>query len=312
VGFLSVMGLEKLCKILIPALNKHKLDNVRLACNARHIQGPSNIMTYVQPIPLEAAIVRLQGSDALAFAQSQFSSDVNALQIGSWQWSAWLDAKGRVVALFHLVYLNPDELLLVLRGCDATRVAKGLARYVFRSRVEITTLPALPMVDADNAQAFSANGDVNELTLGLDSYAVHIGSPHAANSQWRHAAMQAGHPWLVESLHGTLLPPALSLRRLGAVSFSKGCFPGQEIVARMHYRGRHKYQLCHVMLPNAVPPGLTWTPSSDDEGNLVVLDCIPRDGDLHEAIGIAHERVIETWTNEAENLQVQVLGTFPT
>ena len=73
-------------------------------------------------------IIELAGNDALAFAQAQFSSDATALADGTWQWSAWLSAQGRVRAFFALLRIADDRLLLILRGGSASRLRDALAR----------------------------------------------------------------------------------------------------------------------------------------------------------------------------------------
>src|SRR5690606_256861 len=68
-------------------------------------------------------LVSLSGPDAVAFAQAQFSSDVAALSDLHWHWSAWLTAKGRTIAVFQLIRLSSDALLLVFADGDADEIA---------------------------------------------------------------------------------------------------------------------------------------------------------------------------------------------
>ncbi|MEE7565645.1 folate-binding protein, partial [Xanthomonas sp. Kuri4-3] len=77
---------------------------------------PDNLDTAASTLaPLPGhEVIRLQGPDAVAFAQAQFANDVPALAVGRWQWSAWLTAKGRVIALFQLYRATEDALMLVL------------------------------------------------------------------------------------------------------------------------------------------------------------------------------------------------------
>jgi folate-binding Fe-S cluster repair protein YgfZ len=84
------------------------------------------------PTPYPAETLLIEGPDAIAFAQAQFSSKVSSLATGHWQFSAWLDPQGRVRALFHLARLADDRLLLLLRGGSAAAVVDALQRFVFR------------------------------------------------------------------------------------------------------------------------------------------------------------------------------------
>ena len=82
-------------------------------------------------------VVTLAGPDAVKFAQAQCMSDVSALEAGCWHWSGWLTPKGRVIAVFALLKLDPQTLWLVLPDSDATALAERLKRSVFRSKVTI-------------------------------------------------------------------------------------------------------------------------------------------------------------------------------
>lgn len=82
-------------------------------------------------------LLSLQGPDAAVFAHAQFSSDVTALPLLHWQWSAWLSAKGRTLAVFQLLRLADDHLMLVLADGDADAIASQLQRFVFRRKVKV-------------------------------------------------------------------------------------------------------------------------------------------------------------------------------
>lgn len=194
-----------------------------------------------------AETVSLEGPDAIAFAQAQFGSKVGELAVGRWQFSAWLDAQGRVRALFHLARIGDEQLLLVLRGGDAATFAHALQRYVFRSRVVILAAEPRAMRRTDPLAMHAVRVDAAHVTLGCGSYGLGIASAQG-DDDWRIAQVRAGWPWLPATQLEALLPPALSLQRLQAVAVDKGCYPGQEIVARLHYRGGHKRHLHSVML----------------------------------------------------------------
>lgn len=234
-------------------------------------------------MPFSAETLLLEGADAPSFAHTQFSSAVTSLLVGRWQFSAWLDPKGRVLALFHLVRLADDRFLLLLRGGSAAAMAAALQRFVFRSRVHIQALPprglstgpALPQgvvvlatLDAGSNPA-SATDDHAALSLGCDSHSLRITNSDSCDDAWRLLQLRSGWPWLVESHLGTLLPASLSLLRLHAVAVDKGCYPGQEIVARLHFRGGHKRHLHRVTLPHETHPGETLRASDRDVGCVV-------------------------------------------
>ena len=209
------------------------------------------------PIFYPAQTLALEGDDARSFAQAQFSSNVLGLETGQWQFSAWLDARGRVRFFFHLARLSEQHLVLVLRGGQATLMAAALQRYVFRARVQIGARgpsalgsgPAMPL------HAVRQANDPDTLVLGCGAYSLLIGNAVEPDDAWRLAQIRALWPWLPDTALEQWLAPALGLDRLGATALDKGCYPGQEMVARLHYRGGHKRHLQHVQLSLPLPAG---------------------------------------------------------
>src|SRR5699024_2590118 len=184
-------------------------------------------------------------------------SDVKALAVGTWQWSAWLTPQGRVRALLHVVRVDGDHLLLLLRGGRAADLAPQLKRYVLRQRVTIEAHEPRPLGDADSTGKHAWRTDGDDCILDTGRYAMRIGNNAGTSQQWRLAAIENGHPWLPAPLLEQLPAPALSLGNLGAVSLDKGCYPGQEIVARLHYRGGAKQHLWRIESDMTLTPGDT-------------------------------------------------------
>lgn len=240
------------------------------------------------PIPHVAQTLLIEGPDALAFAQAQFSGNVSSLAIGEWQFSAWLDPQGRVRALFHLARTADDRLLLLLRGGEAAAMAEALRRFVFRSKLTLTaaspralgTGPALPLHEVRT--------DAGTLSFGCDTHSLQI--IDTGDDHWRLPQLRAGWPWLPEQALNELLAPALSLQRLQAVAIDKGCYPGQEIVARLHYRGGHKRHLHHVVLSRTANAGDVLRNDGREIGRL--LDVITTDEKTIEALTILGDDII--------------------
>lgn len=207
---------------------------------------------------LTAETLTIHGPDAIAFAQAQLASDVEQLPVGAWQWSAWLNPQGRVRALLHVIRIGDDALRLLLRGGTAAAMAKALEPYVLRRHVALTAHAAMSLVDAPACPAGSVHARGDTIVLGLGGYAIAL-APSAAQpaQRWRTHAIAAGHPWLPASALDALLAPALALRSLGAVKLGKGCFPGQEVVARLHFRGGCKQHLRRIESAALLPAGST-------------------------------------------------------
>jgi folate-binding protein YgfZ len=185
-------------------------------------------------------VLEITGADAAAFAHAQFCNDVLALPVGHWQWNAWLSPQGRVRAFFRLLRIDADNLLLTLRGGDAAWLRAELARYVFRAKAQLRAVNEPP---PGPAPEYSPLADI-----------------------------RAGLPEIGVELRDCLLPQWIGLDRLGAVSVSKGCYPGQEIMARLHFKGGNKRSLYRLRWPGdalAQPGALLRDPGGSEAGVIV-------------------------------------------
>ncbi|MCL1528244.1 YgfZ/GcvT domain-containing protein [Xanthomonas nasturtii] len=221
--------------------------------------------------------VRLVGADAAAFAHAQFANDVQALAVGQWQWNAWLTAKGRVIAIFALLREDDTHLLMLLPDGNAAEIAAQLVRFVFRRKLKISTAALFACAGfAAPVHAHAAQADIRTQRIELDMgsaalprtlllYAEDaLAAPielASADAQWRRADLQLGLARLVEGQRELWTPQQLALDRLQAYSVKKGCYPGQEIVARTHFLGKAKRAL-----------QLLETAAAADAGDAVALD----------------------------------------
>lgn len=233
-----------------------------------------------------AETVLIEGPDAIAFAHAQFSSKVDALAQGQWQFSAWLNAQGRVRAFFHVCRIADDQLLLLLRGGDAASIATALRPFVFRSRLTITPRASLRLTASSAQPLYSLHNQAQGLCLGCGSHSLQITSSPVVDKGWQLQQLRLGWPWLAAGTLNTFLPTALSLQRLQAVAIDKGCYPGQEIVARLHFRGGHKQHLHGVELSQPEKSGALLRNSHGEVGCL--LDAITTDNST-EALAVIND-----------------------
>lgn len=241
------------------------------------------------PTPYPAETLLLEGPDAIAFAQAQFSSKVSSLVIGQWQFSAWLDPQGRVRALFQLARLADDRLLLLLRGGNAAALVDALRRFVFRSKLTLTALPPRTLTTGPVQPMHTIHGAAETLSFGCGTHSMQITIEDSGDDAWRLPQLRAGWPWLPAQVLNELLPPALSLHRLQAVAIDKGCYPGQEIVARLHYRSGHKRHLHHVILSQVASAGEALRLDEREAGYL--LDVIDTGAGV-EALAVLNDDVV--------------------
>lgn len=243
--------------------------------------------TALQRLP-EFSVLAIEGSDSLAFAQSQFSNDATALQPGEWQWSAWLSAKGRVLAVFALLRRPGDEgLWLVLPDHPADLLAPALSRFVLRRKCCVRARPDLQVcglfVDGmgnapvDALACLRMQGDVARVLCVLPADTGTGEAELAAATEWRLADIRQGLPRLPAE-GGSHTAHMLGLDRLQALSLSKGCYPGQEIVARTHYLGQSKRRLGRLRAPAG------WVPEFGTSVHAATQPC----GEVINACADAH------------------------
>jgi folate-binding protein YgfZ len=202
-------------------------------------------------------VLSISGPQAGAFLQAQLMNDVHALAPGEWQWSGWLTPKGRLIALFALLRVAEDHYLLVAPDRPAAELKGALQRFVFRSKLVMADAPGW-IAAAGPTQATPAPNRIEGQPPG--PMALDLGDPDqprtlwllpagdaalapadpAADDRWRARDLAYGLPRLPASQHEAWTPQMLSLDRLSAFSLKKGCYPGQEIVARTHYLGQAK------------------------------------------------------------------------
>jgi len=157
-------------------------------------------------------LIKLSGPDAVEFLQGQLTQDVSLLVKSGQLPAAWCNPKGRVVVTVRVVRMN-DDIGLIVPGNMAVRVVQRLSMYRLRSKVDIST-PSEGWTDL------------------ID---LHDSDPAAL--------IRAGVPTIDESNTEHFTPHMLNLDKLGAISFSKGCYTGQEVVARTENLGKSKRRL---------------------------------------------------------------------
>lgn len=169
------------------------------------------------------AVARFSGDDAGDFLQSQLSADILALQTGESGLACYCTAKGQVLGLL-LVGRRHDSYLLAANAALLPGILRRLKMYVMRSKVLIE--------ETDELSVEGRPGPFYDF--------VETDSPAGNIADWRATELNNGVTWLNEGSSEKFIPQMLGFDRIGAVSFKKGCYPGQEIVARARYLGKVK------------------------------------------------------------------------
>ncbi|MCS6946410.1 MAG: hypothetical protein NZM12_02205 [Steroidobacteraceae bacterium] len=200
----------------------------------------------------DLGIVVAAGPDAGRFLQGQLSGDVLRLDIGAGQLTGLHNAQGRALALLRIWRVGASEYRALLPRELIESVLAILRARVFRAQVTLLDASDRWRVygalqpPASGAAALSVDASGRCLLLADRALAA-----AGERDAWRALDIAAGLPQVVGATSGQFVAQMLNLDLLGGVAFDKGCYVGQEIIARSHYRGRIKRRMQRF----AVPPG---------------------------------------------------------
>jgi folate-binding protein YgfZ len=234
----------------------------------------------------DLGLIALTGDDAVSFLHNQVTNDVEHLSTGEARLAGYCSPKGRLLATF-LMWKNAGTIYLQLPHELQPAIQKRLQMYVLRSKVKLTDatdtnvvlgivgqaaaallskyFPSLPpapygkadsesgslirVADAQNVPRYqwittlsTAEKVWPELTAVL---------PPAGPCAWRLSNIEAGVPQIVQATQEQFVPQMINFELIGGVNFRKGCYPGQEIVARSQYLGKLKRRMVLATVDSA-------------------------------------------------------------
>ena len=217
-------------------------------------------------VPLaHLGLIRARGADAASFLQGQLTNDVASLAPRQARLAGFCSAKGRLQASFIVWQGAPDELLLLCSASVLAATLKRLSMFVLRAKCKLSDASAeLSLVGAVGTSAQREIGDAGVLETRMQAgctalrlpdvrglaRCLLIGVPGAANlapaiplETWRWLEVQSGLPTIEAATVDQFVPQMLNFELIGGVDFQKGCYPGQEVVARSQYRGTIKRRM---------------------------------------------------------------------
>jgi folate-binding protein YgfZ len=269
-------------------------------------------------------VLSVAGADARAFLHAQLTNDVAQLEPGRARLAGWCSAKGRLLANFAVVPQGEAFLLVVARDLAAA-VAKRLAMFVLRSKVKVadasdtwgavgawgagaaSRLAALGLALADAPLAIAASGTRIAVRLGsqqclvlapaeeAEALAAAIGGKAASEDDWALLEIRSGRALITQATQDQFVPQMVNLEAIGGVDFKKGCYPGQEIVARTQYRGQLKRRMVRARAPAGldIRPGQDlYSDDSAGQASGTVVNVAPSDG-ASELLAVAPIAALE-------------------
>ena len=159
------------------------------------------------------SIIQISGVDSAEFLQGQITNDINFVSDNKILTSAICNVKGRVLAVFRILRSSSDFLIFVNKSV-AEKFKTHLEKYAvfFKTKIEF-------------------------IDKAIDGIEI------ISESDWKLNCIERGFVEITESISEVFTPHELNYQNLGLINFEKGCFTGQEVIARMHYRGKLKFSL---------------------------------------------------------------------
>ncbi len=237
--------------------------------------------TFIAPLPAWG-LIHANGADAATFLHGQLTNDLLHLDAGDAQWNGYCTAKGRMLASFLVWRDGADGFFLATDKALAPALTKRLRMFVLRAKVVIedvseafacfgvardvedaTATVTAPMLAAAPALSVAAHGSAWQLALpaieavggstsrtlafvpqaDAPAFVTTTALPAGDASGWTRLMIEAGEAWVTPATQEAFVPQMINFDAIGGINFKKGCYPGQEIVARAHYRGAVKRRM---------------------------------------------------------------------
>lgn len=248
-------------------------------------------MAAASPVPADIArltqlgIIMVTGPQAREYLQGQVTADLDQLNAEQVQLACCNSAQGRVQAVFWMMERS-DGIALVLPASILDSTVTRLRKYVLRAKAKVEPAPhlqvgfiarehlpadtALPGAKShrrvENLSYFTLPGHADVLLVG----AFDASGDAAREHQWKLAELRAGLPQVYPETHEAFVAQMLNIDLLGGISFEKGCYTGQEIIARAHFRGAVKRRMFLFRTDGAPPPPGTRVLAGDHHAGDVV------------------------------------------
>ncbi|EAR21459.1 CAF17-like 4Fe-4S cluster assembly/insertion protein YgfZ [Nitrococcus mobilis] len=235
-------------------------------------------------------VIHVHGADAAAFLHSQLSNDIQSLDTANARLAAYCNAKGRALALLRVLRTDAGLLLFTHKALTDSLIRR-LRMFVLRSKVTLDDVseaigviglvgaaarPPLQRLMGSLPEQVGGVQNADEIRLIRldcvpDRFALVVPGrllpelwarlantlPVVSSEAWRLLEIRAGIPTITPATQEAFVPQMLNLEPLQGISYSKGCYPGQEVIARMHYLGKLKRRMyrLHTQTATAPAPG---------------------------------------------------------
>ncbi len=262
------------------------------------------------------AMLAVSGNDRHMFLHGQFINDLNLIEDPATQISAWCNAKGQLISNF-LIINTGIAYLLIFKEDLKEFILKRLRMFVMRSDVVINDIsdssPLLGLSNCNNVASLNKNFPKNPGEINAVDGLIVVSHPDSSGRYlitgsiealikysstlresltisgshiWNLLDILAGLPWITSLTQEQYLPQMLNLDALKGMSYQKGCYPGQEVIARLHYRGEVKKRIHLIKSSQTLATGDYLYPKGSDDKVGVIINSEPHAEGLSYSLAI--------------------------
>lgn len=299
------------------------------AFDATHLQGAA-------PLP-HCGVIRAQGADAAQFLHGQLTQDFSLLGLSEARLAAFCSAKGRMQASFVGFKRSHDDILLVCSRDLLPATLKRLSMFVLRAKVQLSdasdafavwgvagaapsSLPDQPWSKTDDASGahwvrlYPGAHLARALWVApvVDGVAPQPAGPRLDTAHWDWLDVMSGVASVTQPIVEAFVPQMLNYESVGGVNFKKGCYPGQEVVARSQFRGtlKRRAYLLQADAPLAVGQEVFHDSDAEQPCGTVAAAAASPTGGWHALVSM-QTRAAEGGSLHAVSPQGQALTLLP-
>ena len=303
-----------------------------------HNSGMTQPLNGIAPVP-SLGVIRVEGEDAASFLHGQLTQDIVLLDLQHARLAAFLSAKGRMQASFIAFKRSPTEILLLCQRDLLAPTLKRLSMFVLRAKAKLSDATADFQVCGLAGEALQALAPAEaaapawtKTDLGAASlvhlypadgqaralWVAPVGTPLPAGAalseaQWLWSEVRSGVATLSAPVVDAFVPQMLNYESVGGVSFKKGCYPGQEVVARSQFRGtlKRRAYVGHAEAPIHVGAEVFHTTDAEQPCGTVVQVAEAPGGGVDAIVSLQISAAAEALRVGAPDGVALTLGTLP-
>lgn len=303
-------------------------EGAEITDNTAQFPALQNDLDSCAVVPLvHLAQITSHGEDSVPFLHNLLSNDVQKLAEGTAQWTSLSTPKGRMLASM-LLFRDSDGHGIVLSADIAPAIQKRLSMYLLRSKARLAAMDdaLIGVTGPDAAGILTAAGieaphdrmrqttapglrcirlDSSDFVLIVASEAApevwqrlrEAGARPAGTDRWQLAMIRAGVPLITAATQEEFVAQMLNFELIDGVSFSKGCYPGQEIVARTQYLGKLKKRMYRIHSAESLPPQVgdnVYTPKFGTQSAGKIVNVAPTPDGGFEALAVLQANCVES------------------